>query len=362
MASRAATRESSGPSSTIRRCDASRTSVRPGRSPRRRCSPSPTSRRATRTPSRLGARGDRRGRAGRGRRRRRADREHDRGLGLGHARHARVRHRAADPARDRPAGVAEPVRAGRASTLADVRTVVSFPHALAQCRELARARSCPTPSRVASQLDRRRGAARSPKSKRAGPGGDRQRARAPSSTASRCSRPRSRTTPRTRPASCSSGHGIPAPTGHDKTSIVCFQREDRPGSLLAILQEFAARAINLTKLESRPDQAGPRRLLLLHRLRGPHRRRARRRLPAQPRGEAGRGEVPRLVPGRRAGRSRRRARGAAAARRGSDATDVGRRRCARRSADRRPRDRPQAAARRAGVPARHRAQARARRA
>ena len=48
------------------------------------------------------------------------------------------------------------------------------------------------------------------------------------------------------------GHGVPAPTGHDKTSIVCFQREDRPGSLLAILQEFAARAINLNKLESRP--------------------------------------------------------------------------------------------------------------
>jgi len=48
--------------------------------------------------------------------------------------------------------------------------------------------------------------------------------------------------------------GIPAPTGHDKTSIVCFQRADRPGSLLAILQEFQARAINLTKLESRPTK------------------------------------------------------------------------------------------------------------
>src|SRR5207237_4785295 len=48
------------------------------------------------------------------------------------------------------------------------------------------------------------------------------------------------------------GHGIPAATGHDKTSIVCFQRDDHPGSLLAILQEFAARAINLSKLESRP--------------------------------------------------------------------------------------------------------------
>lgn len=50
------------------------------------------------------------------------------------------------------------------------------------------------------------------------------------------------------------GRGIPAPTGHDKTSIVCFQRHDRPGSLLAILQEFAARAINLSKLESRPTK------------------------------------------------------------------------------------------------------------
>ncbi|MBW8825095.1 MAG: prephenate dehydratase [Acidobacteria bacterium] len=48
--------------------------------------------------------------------------------------------------------------------------------------------------------------------------------------------------------------GVPAPTGHDKTSIVCFQSADRPGSLLGILQEFAARAINLTKLESRPTK------------------------------------------------------------------------------------------------------------
>jgi prephenate dehydratase len=50
------------------------------------------------------------------------------------------------------------------------------------------------------------------------------------------------------------GRGVPAATGHDKTSIVCFQRDDHPGSLLAILQEFAARAINLTKLESRPTK------------------------------------------------------------------------------------------------------------
>ncbi len=48
--------------------------------------------------------------------------------------------------------------------------------------------------------------------------------------------------------------GVPAPTGHDKTSIVVFQRADAPGSLLAILQEFAARRINLTLLLSRPTK------------------------------------------------------------------------------------------------------------
>jgi prephenate dehydratase len=49
-------------------------------------------------------------------------------------------------------------------------------------------------------------------------------------------------------------HGVPAPTGHDKTSIVVYQQADRPGSLLAILQEFAARSINLTLLLSRPTK------------------------------------------------------------------------------------------------------------
>lgn len=50
--------------------------------------------------------------------------------------------------------------------------------------------------------------------------------------------------------------GVAAPTGHDKTTIVVFQRADVPGSLLSILQEFAARAINLTRLESRPTKRG----------------------------------------------------------------------------------------------------------
>lgn len=51
-----------------------------------------------------------------------------------------------------------------------------------------------------------------------------------------------------------SSSGVPAPTGHDKTSIVVFQRADRSGSLMGILAEFASRSINLTKLESRPTK------------------------------------------------------------------------------------------------------------
>ncbi len=48
---------------------------------------------------------------------------------------------------------------------------------------------------------------------------------------------------------------IAAPTGHDKTSMVVYQRTDVPGSLIGILGEFAARAINLTSLQSRPTKA-----------------------------------------------------------------------------------------------------------
>jgi prephenate dehydratase len=40
------------------------------------------------------------------------------------------------------------------------------------------------------------------------------------------------------------------------TSIICGIATDRPGALLSILQEFALRAINLTRLESRPARTG----------------------------------------------------------------------------------------------------------
>lgn len=50
------------------------------------------------------------------------------------------------------------------------------------------------------------------------------------------------------------GH-LPEPTGADKTTLVIFQRDDRPGGLLGLLEQFAARGINLTRLESRPTKS-----------------------------------------------------------------------------------------------------------
>lgn len=50
--------------------------------------------------------------------------------------------------------------------------------------------------------------------------------------------------------------GVPVPTGHDRTAVVVYQRADEPGSLISILQEFAARRINLSNLLSRPTKDG----------------------------------------------------------------------------------------------------------
>ena len=138
-------------------------------------------------------------------------------------------------------------------SLADVRTVVSFPHAIAQCRGWL-ANKLPAADSRASHSTAE-AASEAAKSKR-------------TDLAAICNRLAAEMYgldviateiedhPENQTRFVLVGRGIPAPTGHDKTTIVCFQREDRPGSLLSILQEFAARAINLTKLESRPTKRG----------------------------------------------------------------------------------------------------------
>jgi prephenate dehydratase len=47
---------------------------------------------------------------------------------------------------------------------------------------------------------------------------------------------------------------LPEPTGADKTTVVLFQRDDHAGGLLELLDQFSARGINLTRLESRPTK------------------------------------------------------------------------------------------------------------
>ncbi|MDR0435893.1 MAG: prephenate dehydratase, partial [Propionibacteriaceae bacterium] len=49
------------------------------------------------------------------------------------------------------------------------------------------------------------------------------------------------------------GH-TPAPTGHDKTTFVAYMRDNHSGALLEILQQLAVRGVNLTRIESRPTK------------------------------------------------------------------------------------------------------------
>ena len=45
---------------------------------------------------------------------------------------------------------------------------------------------------------------------------------------------------------------VPEPTGADKTTLVVYQADDHPGGLLEMLEQFATRGINLSRIESRP--------------------------------------------------------------------------------------------------------------
>lgn len=137
------------------------------------------------------------------------------------------------------------------TTMAEVRTVLSHPHANAQCRQWL-ARTLPDATVVAanSTAEAAQHVARSKRAGQAAIG----TAFAAELYGLKLLAREIEDHPENQTRFVVVGSAIPAPTGHDKTSIVCFQREDRPGSLLAILQEFAARAINLTKLESRPTK------------------------------------------------------------------------------------------------------------
>ena len=50
------------------------------------------------------------------------------------------------------------------------------------------------------------------------------------------------------------GHEAVARSAANKTSLALFMKEDRPGTLLMILAEFAYAGVNLTKIQSRPTK------------------------------------------------------------------------------------------------------------
>jgi prephenate dehydratase len=140
------------------------------------------------------------------------------------------------------------------TTLADIRYVSSYPHALAQCQkflaetlpgaEERAANSTADAARLLGESDSHDGAAIAPRlaAERYG-------------LAIVAEDVEDHPENQTRFVLVARSR-VPKPTGHDKTSIVCFQRADHPGSLHGILGQFAARNINLTKLESRPTKQG----------------------------------------------------------------------------------------------------------
>ncbi len=150
---------------------------------------------------------------------------------------------------DLPVSLSLCVRPG--TKLRDIRTVLSYPHAVAQCRGFMAAQIPKAEFRgTQSTAEAAREVA---KSRRQGMAAI-CNALAAEVYGLEVLRSEIEDHPENQTRFVLVGRGIPAPTGHDKTSIVCFQRQDRPGSLLAILQEFAARAVNLAKLESRPTK------------------------------------------------------------------------------------------------------------
>jgi prephenate dehydratase len=140
------------------------------------------------------------------------------------------------------------------TTLADITTVSSYPHALAQCRSFL--------TSTLPDAERRAGTSTADAARLVSEhGGAGDAAIAPRLAASLYGLEivaediEDHRDNQTRFVAVTAA-GIPEATGHDRTMIACFQDADRPGSLYGILGQFAARDINLTNLQSRPTKRG----------------------------------------------------------------------------------------------------------
>ncbi len=136
-------------------------------------------------------------------------------------------------------------------SFAKIRTVVSHPHALAQCKQFIRERlqergikvksvdSTAGAAKLAQEIDAIAALASEEAAKKYGLGILAENVQDQESV--------------TRFVALSASNPNTTPTGKDKTSLLLYLN-DRPGALYDVLGEFAQRGINLTKIESRPSK------------------------------------------------------------------------------------------------------------
>ncbi len=139
----------------------------------------------------------------------------------------------------------------RASDLAEIKTVCSHPQALAQCRQWLNTH---LPDVAVEEMPSTTASAERAKD-------DPSVAGIASDMAARLyDVPVLRTRIEDNPSNSTRflviGRRAAPPTGRDKTSIL-FSMRNEPGVLYSILQPFAARRLNLTKIESRPTKRRP---------------------------------------------------------------------------------------------------------
>ena len=89
---------------------------------------------------------------------------------------------------------------------------------------------------------------------------------------------------------------VPEPTGADKTTLVAYQTDDHPGGLVEMLEQFAVRGVNLSRLESRPTGDALGQYCFSIDCDGPHRRGPRRRGADGAAPDLRAGDVPRVLP------------------------------------------------------------------
>jgi len=139
------------------------------------------------------------------------------------------------------------------TSLADIRTVTTMPHAEAQVRgwlrrELSQARFVAAPSTADGARAVAEGAADAAVA--APLAAERYRLAIVADDIADSAGAVTRFVLVTRP-------GEPPPsTGADRTTVMAFINDDHPGALLELLTEFAVRGVNLTRIESRPTGVG----------------------------------------------------------------------------------------------------------